>query len=184
MKPYKIALLEIVEMRITDINTVLEILSENRLEIWSYNDFLSEIQRDDSRDDSLTLVGKMDNEIVGFCITRLIKLDNQLHYNSGRALINDKNFETECEIYNIAVKRELQHRGIGSKLLDRIVLLLKKYNSQSIWLEVRISNIEAISFYQKNNFRQMYERKNFYSNPLENAIVMKRDLKPDVLGNK
>jgi ribosomal-protein-alanine N-acetyltransferase len=180
MKPYKIALLEIVEMRITDINTVLEILSENRLEIWSYNDFLSEIQRDDS----LTLVGKMNNEIIGFCVARLIKFTKQPHYNSGRAFIYDKNFETECEIYNIAVKREFQHRCIGSKLLDRIVLLLKKYNSQSIWLEVRTSNIEAIGFYQKNDFRQMYERKNFYSNPLENAIVMKRDLKPDVLGNK
>ncbi len=186
---------EIVKMRITDINPALEILTENRLEAWSYNDFLSEIQRRDS----LVLVGKVKTEVAGFCIMRLITSENNLEgsiidlYNSKisnkstpenfitnliyhESLIADESLKVECEIYNIAVKREFQNRGIGKQMLNKLVLLAKGCNSQSIWLEVRNSNRKAINFYQKNNFRQIYERKNFYSNPLENAIVMKRNL--------
>ncbi len=193
MNPDKIVLAEIVKMRITDINQALEILTENRLEVWRYNDFLSEIQRLDS----LVLVGRNGTEVVGFCIARLIKLYNNLTefhnrkttknsdtenfttdliYTEPKKPVRDKDSKSECEIYNIAVKREFQNRGIGNKLLDKLVLLAKEYNSQSIWLEVRSSNTKAVNFYQKNNFRQIYERKNFYSNPVENAIVMRRNL--------
>lgn len=199
MKPDRIVSAKIVKLRLPDINPALGILTENRLEEWSYSDFLSEIQSPDS----LVLVGKIKTKVVGFCIARLIKpkiaftsIHNIINNNSKMTsnnlrtenfipdLIypeievsdNSQNFEAECEIYNIAVKEEFQNRGIGNKLLNKIVLLAKKHNSQSIWLEVRNSNSRAIRFYQKNDFRQIYERKNFYSNPLENAIVMKRDL--------
>ncbi len=201
MNPGKTVSAEIVKMQVTDINQVLEILNENSLEVWSRNDFLSEIQRPDS----LVLVGKTKTEVVGFCVARLIRFSsnpnniyNSKTPNNSRAenFIKAENFtdaliypeletpgdgenikaETECEIYNIAVKREFQNRGIGNKLLNNLVLLAKEHNSQSIWLEVRNSNTKAVNFYQKNNFRQIYKRKNFYSNPLENAIVMKRNL--------
>jgi len=201
MNPDKTVSAEIVKMQVTDINQVLEILNENSLEVWSRNDFLSEIRRPDP----LVLIGKTKTEVVGFCIARLItfcsnpnNIYNSKTPNNSRAenFIKAENFtdaliypeletpgdsenikaETECEIYNIAVKREFQNRGIGNKLLNKLVLLAKEHNSQSIWLEVRNSNTKAVKFYQKNNFRQIYERKNFYSNPLENAIVMKRNL--------
>lgn len=194
MNPDKTVSAEIIKMRVTDINQALEILNENSLEVWSHNDFLSEIQRPDS----LVLVGKIRAEVIGFCVARLIRLVNKLisvPSNKTANNFNAENFidaliysklerpsnrenikaEVECEIYNIAVKREFQNRGIGNKLLDKLVLLTKENNCQSIWLEVRHSNTKAINFYQKNNFRQIYERKNFYSNPLENAIVMKRN---------
>ncbi len=194
MNPDKTVSAEIIKMRVTDINQALEILNENSLEVWSRNDFLSEIQRPDS----LVLVGKIRTEVIGFCLARLIRfINNLISVPSNKTANNFKaeNFidaliyselerpsnrenikaEVECEIYNIAVKREFQNRGIGNKLLDKLVLLTKENNCQSIWLEVRHSNTKAINFYQKNNFRQIYERKNFYSNPLENAIVMKRN---------
>lgn len=199
MKPNRIVSAKIVKLRPPDINPALGILTENRLEEWSYSDFLSEIQSPDS----LVLVGKIKTKVVGFCIARLIRpritftsIHNIINNNSKitsnnlrtenfipdliypeiEVSDNSQNFEAECEIYNIAVKEEFQNRGIGNKLLNKIVLLAKKHNSQSIWLEVRNSNSRAIRFYQKNDFRQIYERKNFYSNPLENAMVMKRDL--------
>jgi len=199
MKPNRIVSAKIVKLRPPDINPALGILTENRLEEWGYSDFLSEIQSPDS----LVLVGKIKTKVVGFCIARLIRpriaftsIHNILNNNSKitsnnlrtenfipdliypeiEVSDNSQNFEAECEIYNIAVKEEFQNRGIGNKLLNKIVLLAKKHNSQSIWLEVRNSNSRAIRFYQKNDFRQIYERKNFYSNPLENAMVMKRDL--------
>ncbi len=193
MNPDKIVSAEIVKMRITDINQALEILTENRLEVWRYNDLLSEIQRPDS----LALAGKIKTRIVGFCIARLIRNSlNHADVYTGKTInssntenftvdliypepkkpIRDESFEAECEIYNIAIKREFQDRGIGKQMINKLVLLAKEYNCRSIWLEVRNSNTKAINFYQKSEFRQIYERKNFYSNPLENAIVMKRNL--------
>ncbi len=66
MNPDKTVSTEIVKMRVSDINKVLEILNENSLEVWSRNDFLSEIQRPDP----LVLVGKTKTAVVGFCIAR------------------------------------------------------------------------------------------------------------------
>ena len=43
-----------------------------------------------------------------------------------------------------------------------------------IFLEVRESNIPAISLYEKFKFKKISIRKNFYSNPNENAVVMKK----------
>jgi ribosomal-protein-alanine N-acetyltransferase len=57
--------------------------------------------------------------------------------------------------------------------------MIKEHSAESIWLEVRESNTAALTFYQKNDFNRMYTRKNFYTNPSENAIVMKRNLSPD-----
>ncbi len=170
MSSDKIVSAEIAKMQIADINSVLEILIESGLEAWGYNDFLSEILRRDA----LVLVSKIKTETIGFCIARLI-ITNCLTINLDSSKKNE-NLETECEIYNIAVRREFQNQGIGKQLLNKLVLLLKGYNTQSIWLEVRSSNRNALDFYHKNHFKQIYERKNFYSNPLENAIVMKRNL--------
>ena len=157
----------IVKMQSDDISFVLEILVENSLETWNYNDFLSEIQRLDS----LALVGKIKNKVIGFCVARLI-ISNQTLNNS----LSEGNFEAECEIYNIGVKKEFQNQGIGRQILGELIFLAKRFHIQSIWLDVRNSNMKAINFYRNNNFRQVYERKNFYSNPLENGIVMKMNL--------
>ena len=59
-------------------------------------------------------------------------------------------------------------------IFDEIVRQLERKNIQEIWLEVRKSNANAISFYQKNNFELQFERKNYYTNPSENACVLRR----------
>jgi ribosomal-protein-alanine N-acetyltransferase len=158
MDTSKIIPARVVKMRRGDIEEALEIQTEAGLEGWKYDDFISEIQRNDS----FILVVKIKTQIVGFCVARLIK-----HYLYK---------SSECEIYNIAIKENFQNRGLGSYLLNWLIGLLKEYNTESIWLEVRNSNWRAVSFYKKNDFRPIYERKNFYSHPVENAIVMKRNL--------
>jgi ribosomal-protein-alanine N-acetyltransferase len=158
---------EIVKMRKKDIKSALAILTENKLEAWSYNDFFSEMHRDDS----IVLAAIAGTEIIGFCVVRLIIPNSYTSTNNDK----DNNY-AECEVYNIAVKKKFQDQGIGKKMLNELVLLAKERHTQSIWLEVRYSNSKAINFYQRNNFRKIYERKNFYSNPSEDAIVLKRDL--------
>lgn len=73
------------------------------------------------------------------------------------------------DIINIAVDKNYQHEGIGSKLLEYVINL----NKRTI-LEVRSSNTNAISLYLKYNFKKINIRKNYYGN--EDAIVMERSI--------
>ncbi len=179
MKPDKFFAAEIVDMQKTDINQVLGILTESQLEFWGYEDFFSELQRFDS----IAIVAKEKAEIIGFCVARLIIPRNSVPNSDADSLsikqsVVARDFDAECEIYNLAVKREFRSRGIGSRILNKLTTLIHKCNCRSIWLEVRCSNGSAIKLYKKNGFRQAYIRKKFYSNPLEDAIVMQRDLYP------
>ena len=71
----------------------------------------------------------------------------------------------------IAVSPEYRKKGLAGKLLEA---LFEKIGSAEIFLEVRESNQNAIALYQKYKFKQVGIRKNFYQNPQENAILMKR----------
>jgi len=78
----------------------------------------------------------------------------------------------EFHITNIAVRKEFQRKRIGQQLLDFIRKVIDKSEFSYIILEVRENNIRARNFYKKNYFDEIGERKNYYSNPKENAIIM------------
>ena len=73
------------------------------------------------------------------------------------------------EILAIATVEEYRNKGIAQELLDKI-------KTKDIFLEVRESNQVAINFYKKNKFNQISIRKNYYSEPNENAIIMKLEV--------
>ena len=73
------------------------------------------------------------------------------------------------EILAIAAVEEYRNKGIAQELLDKI-------KTKDIFLEVRESNQTAINFYKKNNFKEIRIRKNYYSEPTENAIIMKLEV--------
>ena len=78
----------------------------------------------------------------------------------------------EGYITNIAVLKDYRKKGIATKLLKE---LTKKENNLSfISLEVRASNIAAISLYEKFEFKQEGIRKAFYSNPKEDGLILTR----------
>lgn len=72
------------------------------------------------------------------------------------------------EILAIATIEEYRNKGIAQELLDKI-------KTKDIFLEVRESNKKAINFYKKNNFKQISIRKGYYSDPTEDAIIMKME---------
>lgn len=74
----------------------------------------------------------------------------------------------EVEITNIAVKKAYQGCGLGSQLLAYLTQI-----NFPIFLEVRASNTSAQALYQKFGFEVIGERKRYYHNPIENAIIMK-----------
>ena len=80
------------------------------------------------------------------------------------------------EVYNIAVDARHARSGIGKQLMNTVVSeSLKRYASR-VLLEVRKSNASAIRFYEGFGFKVLGERKDYYSNPIEDAFVMEKSL--------
>src|SRR5205814_9954055 len=76
------------------------------------------------------------------------------------------------EVYNIAVQQSYARSGVGHQLMAAAIQESSRRKAVKVVLEVRKSNNPAINFYLKFNFRIAGERKNYYSNPVEDAYVM------------
>jgi len=146
---------------------VKELEIESGLSTWTTEDYVKEI----SRDDSIAYVAKSNDILTGFLIARLIMYENAKFSFNGK-----ENILNEIEIYNIAVKKEFRRKGIGQAILNALVSQKREHKILNIWLEVRESNLPAISFYKKNGFIKTQIRKNFYRFPKENAVLMKLEV--------
>lgn len=82
----------------------------------------------------------------------------------------------ECYVANIAVKNEHRRKGIGRTLLKYAEEKAREKNCTFISLEVRVSNESAIALYCTEDYEKKGERKNFYSDPTENALIMTKTL--------
>jgi ribosomal-protein-alanine N-acetyltransferase len=82
----------------------------------------------------------------------------------------------EAHLGNLAVDPADRRRGVGQALLDDLVQAAQKEGAKRVSLEVRLSNEIARKFYYNNNFIDVAIRKNYYRNPVEDAIVMLRSL--------
>ena len=80
----------------------------------------------------------------------------------------------ECEIPNIAVHPNERGSGIGGKLFTAMLQYAGEKGANTAFLEVRESNIAARSLYEKNGFLPLGIRRNYYTKPTENAIVMQK----------
>ena len=80
------------------------------------------------------------------------------------------------EIENIVVAPDSQRSGIASQLLRELLIRAKAQNATRISLEVRASNIPAIGLYRKFSFVEAGRRKNYYSNPSEDAVILELQL--------
>lgn len=78
----------------------------------------------------------------------------------------------EGEIYRIATKEEYRRRGIGARLIERLMREEEKEGLETLFLEVRESNLPALSLYNSLGFEVIGKRKNYYKNPSEDAILM------------
>ena len=76
----------------------------------------------------------------------------------------------EAEVLQIAVKKAYQGQGIASALFAILP------TDKEIFLEVRRSNHRAQEFYKKEKMAVIAERKAYYHNPVEDAIIMKREI--------
>ena len=81
----------------------------------------------------------------------------------------------ESDVMNVAVHPDFRRRGIAESLICRLVEELKKKGSHALMLEVRASNAPAISLYEKLGFLQVGCRRNYYRNPKEDALILRKE---------
>jgi [ribosomal protein S18]-alanine N-acetyltransferase len=86
------------------------------------------------------------------------------------------------ELGNVAVAEEYRGRGLGRALVDAVLERAAERSVHEIFLEVRRSNDGAQNLYRTLGFTQVGQRKNYYLEPAEDAIVMRLEL-PAVLKN-
>jgi len=130
-----------------DMPGILEIEHDAIIPPWSHGGILSEIYNDDT----LFALAVNGEKIMGFIIMRR----------------ND----IECDMFQIAVRHDCRRLGIADALMQTAIKWARHYSLESIFLEVRKSNSPAIKLYKKYGFRQISIRKEYYTNPIEDAIV-------------
>jgi ribosomal-protein-alanine N-acetyltransferase len=79
---------------------------------------------------------------------------------------------------NIAVATKYQRKSIAKKLLSFILRFAMEMKLAQIVLEVRSSNAPAISLYEGFGFERLAIHKNYYRNPVEDCLIMKKDITP------
>lgn len=119
---------------------------------WSEQAFRDEL----TNDVALFLVAKQEEKTVGYV---------------GAFVVVD-----EVSITNIAVNPECRKQGIAQKLIAELSNKAKEIGGEKIFLEVRVSNVSAIKLYEKSGFVTVGKRKNFYSNPTEDAFIYRKEI--------
>jgi len=104
---------------------------------------------------SLWLVALDDNNVVGY--------------------IGSQTAVDETDVMNVAVHPDYRRRGIAERLIGILVAELKDRGSRALMLEVRSSNAPAIALYEKLGFSQVGCRKNYYRNPKEDALILRKE---------
>lgn len=115
---------------------------------WSIEDFHKSIKEDKS----IYLVVEEKEEITAYC---------GLWDVAGEGQIN-----------NVAVKKNARNQGVGYAMLKKLIELGSSQGVEAFTLEVRISNLSAISLYHKLGFKDAGIRKKFYESPAEDALIM------------
>lgn len=146
-------MIDLLPLQLQYCEAVAEIAKESLPEHWSLDGIKNVLRYDNN---IYYVARDLSGKIVGF---------------AGIMLVAD-----EAELLNIAVSGSFRGRGIGQELLTKVLSKASQKGTQRMLLEVRKSNTSAINLYHKNGFVELGERKNYYSNPKEDAIIMEKKL--------
>lgn len=80
----------------------------------------------------------------------------------------------QAEILNLAVNPSERRGGLGGQLLDAAFTALIARGAREVFLEVRESNVAALALYRSRSFTALSRRRNYYRNPVEDALVLRR----------
>lgn len=80
----------------------------------------------------------------------------------------------ESELLNLAVDPASRRGGVGNMLLTAAIDWLTDRGARETFLEVRASNLAAITLYERAGFRAVGRRPDYYQRPVEDAILYRR----------
>jgi len=78
-------------------------------------------------------------------------------------------------VMNVAVDPDFQHRGMATRLLERLFELTSGDQRRGYTLEVRVSNLDAIRLYERLGFQRHGIRRGYYTDNREDALIMWKD---------
>lgn len=138
------------EMLTEDLDKVMEIENDLFAVPWTREGYFTYL----TRKDSMFLVVEEKGEILGYC---------------GLIMVLD-----EGDVTNVAVRRDRQREGIGHFLMEGMLRLAAMQGIRTVHLEVREGNQTARKLYERLGFQTDGIRKRYYSDPVEDAILMTR----------
>ena len=79
------------------------------------------------------------------------------------------------DMMNIAVSPDFRRKGVAESLIETLISFLRERRSRCLILEVRASNVPAIALYEKLGFLEIGRRRNYYRNPKEDALILRKE---------
>lgn len=143
--------MKIENMNLEHLHKIENVLENEFDNFWNYNILKSELESENSK----YIVAIEDSAVLGF---------------AGILILPDS-----TEITNIVVRKDKRKKGIGKLLLDKLILITKNINKESISLEVNEKNEAAIKLYENAEFKKVGLRKKYYNN-IDDAIIMTKKI--------
>ncbi len=143
--------MEIVKMTVDHVQQIVQLEKVCFSDPWSENSVASEL----NNPLSLWLVAVEDQTVLGY--------------------VGSQSVLGEADVMNVAVHPDFRRRHIGQVLIERLIEMLREQAVHSLALEVRVSNESAIALYQKLGFVQVGKRPNYYRNPKEDALILRKE---------
>lgn len=144
--------MEIRLMQACDIHAIAELEKICFNDPWSENSISSEL----------------DNPLA--CWLVALDDDNLAGYVGSQTVLDGS------DMMNIAVAPLYRRKGIAEALILELNEKLRERGSICLLLEVRASNLPAIRLYEKLGFIQVGRRCNYYRNPKEDALILRKEL--------
>ena len=142
-------MMEIIPMNETHVAAVAALEKANFSEPWSKN----------------SVRGELTNELALWLVA--VENDTVLGYVGSQTVLE------EADMMNIAVEESCRRRGIARALVEE---LIRRLPAHCLTLEVRASNAPAIGLYESMGFTQIGLRKNYYRNPREDALILRKEI--------
>lgn len=146
-------MIKVRRMTVKDVDEVHFIEVTSFTNPWSKKSFKDEILYNKK---AIYVVAQKDHEVIAYAGMWLI-------YGEGH-------------ITNIAVRKDMRGYGVGKQVTQGLIDEGIAQGINAFTLEVRSSNARAIKIYEKLGFKEVGIRKNYYTNPLEDAVIMWKNI--------
>lgn len=137
-----------------DLNGVLEVEGESFTNPWTRDMYTWELQNRSMC--HIYVVRTPECAVAGFCAFWLVSDD--IHIN------------------NVALRPAYRNRGLGTALMRHVMTEARRLGAMRATLEVRASNAGARRLYERLGFYVAGSRRNYYTNPVEDALILWAEL--------